>query len=67
LANLKGLIDLLKDDPSDKETLNYIQAELERLDTAIIQMADDACNKGAIQIAVKKRFFRRPAMSRVAG
>jgi PAS domain S-box-containing protein len=55
LANLKGLMAILNDDPSDKETIKYIQTELERLDEVIIDMAEDASNKGAIQIVVKKR------------
>jgi len=44
LANLKGLISLLKDEPSDKEILKNILAELERLDNVIIDLADDASN-----------------------
>ena len=58
LANLKGLVDILKDDPSDKETIKYIQTELERLDEVIMDMAEDACNKGVIQIVVKKRSLK---------
>ena len=42
LANLKGLAAMLADNPSDDEILQYIQAELERLDKAIIDMAEDA-------------------------
>lgn len=44
LANLKGLIALLKDEPSDQEILKNIQAELERLDKVIIELAEDAAN-----------------------
>jgi len=44
LANLKGLISLLKDEPSDKEILKNTLAELERLDNIIIDLADDASN-----------------------
>jgi len=42
LANLKGLVMLLKEDPSDKEILNNILTELERLDKVIIDLANDA-------------------------
>jgi len=42
LANLKGLSNLLKDDPSNFEVLTHIQDELDRMDTIIIEMADDA-------------------------
>jgi signal transduction histidine kinase len=44
LANLKGLVALLQDDPSDKEVLKNISIELERLDKIIIEMAEDASN-----------------------
>jgi len=44
LANLKGLISLLKEEPSDKEILKNIYAELDRLDNVIIDLADDASN-----------------------
>lgn len=55
LANLKGLVDILKNDPSDKDAIEYMQLELERLDTVIIEMAEDASSKGATHIVVKKR------------
>jgi two-component system, sporulation sensor kinase E len=42
VANLKGLAELLKDNPADTETLNYMIAELERLDNVIVEMASDA-------------------------
>ncbi len=42
LANLKGLASMLKDDPSDNDVLNFIQVELGRMDTIIIEMAEDA-------------------------
>ena len=42
LANLKGLVALLKDTPSDTEIFNHIQNELNRMDTIIIEMAEDA-------------------------
>lgn len=63
LANLKALVDILKDDPAEEKTLAYIQAELERLDAAIIEMAEDACNNGATEIVVKKRFLVLPALN----
>ena len=44
LANLKGLAALLKDDPSNSEILGFINIELERLDTVIIDMAEEASN-----------------------
>ncbi|MBS1533135.1 MAG: PAS domain S-box protein [Bacteroidetes bacterium] len=42
LANLKALAALLKDHPSDTESLAYFQTELERLDAIIREMAQDA-------------------------
>lgn len=42
VANLKGLAAMLKDDPADTVALNYILTELDRLDTVIIEMANDA-------------------------
>jgi PAS domain S-box-containing protein len=42
LANLKGLIAILKDDPGDKELIDKIQIELQRLDDVIIELANDA-------------------------
>jgi len=44
LANLKGLVALLQDDPSDTEVLKKIGVELDRLDKIIIEMAEDASN-----------------------
>lgn len=44
VANLKGLAELLKDNPADTETLDYMIAELERLDTVIVEMASDAAS-----------------------
>ena len=55
LANLKGLVELLREDPADKVTLNYIKTEMERLDAVIIEMAEDACQNGITDIVVKKR------------
>jgi len=60
LANLKGLAEILKDDPSDREAIKYMQIELERLDGVIIEMAEDAYGKGATQIVVKKRSLDSP-------
>ena len=40
LANLKGLAEMLKEDPSDADVLNFIQNELDRMDGIIIEMAD---------------------------
>jgi two-component system, sporulation sensor kinase E len=44
LANLKGLAEMLKEDPSDNDVLKFIHAELDRLDAVIIEMAEDASN-----------------------
>jgi PAS domain S-box-containing protein len=41
LANLKGLTALLQDDETDNEVLEYIQNELNRMDSIIIEMAED--------------------------
>jgi two-component system, sporulation sensor kinase E len=42
LANLKGLITLLKETPSDNDVLAHIETELDRMDNIIIEMANDA-------------------------
>lgn len=42
LANLKALTTLLLNDPADKEVLGYMEIELERMDTAFIEMARDS-------------------------
>ncbi|WP_448697705.1 PAS domain S-box protein [Mucilaginibacter sp. AW1-3] len=42
LANLKGLITILENDPTDKDIMNYIDIELNRLDTVIMEMAKDS-------------------------
>jgi len=42
LANLKALSELLKDHPTDIETLDHFQAELDRMDAIIHEMADQA-------------------------
>lgn len=44
VANLKGLAAMLKDDPNDTEALEHMITELERLDTVIIEMANDAAD-----------------------
>ncbi|AYL95941.1 PAS domain-containing protein [Mucilaginibacter celer] len=44
VANLKGLAAMLKDDPGDTEALQHMIDELERLDTVIIEMANDAAD-----------------------
>jgi len=44
LANLKGLISMLKTEP-DPEVLRHIKTELDRLDSIIIEMAEDAGTK----------------------
>jgi PAS domain S-box-containing protein len=44
VANLKGLAELLKDNPTDTETLDYMITELERLDAVIIEMAGEAAS-----------------------
>jgi len=42
LANLKGLTNLLKEDPTEPVIFEHIQNELDRMDSIIIEMADDA-------------------------
>lgn len=42
VANLKGLIPILGMDPSDKEVMGYIEAELERIDAVFHEMATDS-------------------------
>lgn len=44
LANLKGLITMLKADP-DPKILEHIKTELDRMDAIIIEMAEDANTK----------------------
>jgi len=44
LANLMGLTTILMDDPSDSDILVFIQNELNRMDTIIIEMAEDAAD-----------------------
>lgn len=42
LANLKALTAILHEDPADRTTLDHIQNELDRMDTIIIEMAEEA-------------------------
>ena len=42
LANLKGLTSMLKDNPANAKVLEFIENELDRMDTIIIEMAEDA-------------------------
>jgi PAS domain S-box-containing protein len=42
LANLKGLTALLKEDPTELAIFDHIQAELDRMDRILIEMADEA-------------------------
>ncbi|WP_183558448.1 PAS domain-containing protein [Mucilaginibacter sp. SP1R1] len=44
LANLKGLLLMLTENPSDEEVLAYIKKEFEKMDTIIIEMANDVVN-----------------------
>ena len=46
LANLKGLMTLLKQDPADGNIITHIETELERMDSIIIEMANDASIEG---------------------
>ena len=42
LANLKGLAAMLKEDPAESTVFEHIKSELDRMDTILIGMADDA-------------------------
>ncbi|HEY2581258.1 MAG TPA: PAS domain S-box protein [Mucilaginibacter sp.] len=42
LANLKGLAALLKDGFLDEKIIDHIQSELDRMDTIIVEMAEEA-------------------------
>jgi PAS domain S-box-containing protein len=44
VANLKALAALLNEDPADSKILQFINLELGRLDSVIIDMAEDASN-----------------------
>ncbi|AMR31680.1 hypothetical protein A0256_09730 [Mucilaginibacter sp. PAMC 26640] len=58
LANLKGLTALLLDNPGDSEILPHIKTELERLDLVIIEMAEDAAERGIKHVVARKRSFK---------
>ncbi|MDO3642716.1 PAS domain S-box protein [Mucilaginibacter sp. L3T2-6] len=42
LANVKGLVMILKEDPSSLEIFDHIQSELNRMDAILIEMAKEA-------------------------
>ena len=42
LANLKGLAEMLKENPADAIVFEHMKAELNRMDAIIIEMADEA-------------------------
>lgn len=42
LANLKGLAAMLDEDKADPKVIDHIQSELDRMDSIIIEMAEDA-------------------------
>jgi two-component system, sporulation sensor kinase E len=42
LANLKGLVSILQNDPADKEVLEYIEIELDRIDKVFIETVEDS-------------------------
>lgn len=42
LANLKGLVSILREDPSSREIFDHIQSELNRMDAILIEMAKEA-------------------------
>jgi two-component system, sporulation sensor kinase E len=42
LANLKGLMTILRNNPADKEVLGYIEIELDRIDSVFMEMAKDS-------------------------
>jgi PAS domain S-box-containing protein len=42
LANLKGLITILQKDPGDAEVMNFMETELERMDSVFTEMAEDS-------------------------
>jgi two-component system, sporulation sensor kinase E len=48
LANLKGLFEMLKDEPSDNEVFNHIRSELHRMDDIIVEMAKEASDNEII-------------------
>jgi len=46
LANLKGLMTILRADPSDEEVLSYIEIEFNRMDTVLMEMAESSSGEG---------------------
>jgi len=60
LANLKGLVEILKAEPSESEALQYVEIELNRLDAVILEMAEDACANGVTGLVVSKRCLMLP-------
>jgi len=44
LANLKGLMTILRADTSDREVLGHIETEFDRMDKVLIEMAEDSSN-----------------------
>lgn len=46
LANLKGLVTILENDPGDSEALSHISTELERMDKTLIEIAGDSSRDG---------------------
>jgi two-component system, sporulation sensor kinase E len=49
LANLKGLFEMLKDEPSDAEVFDHIRTELHRMDDIIVEMAKEASDNEIIE------------------
>jgi two-component system, sporulation sensor kinase E len=49
LANLKGLFEMLKDEPSDAEIFDHIRNELHRMDDIIVEMAKEASDNEIIE------------------
>lgn len=50
LANLKGLLPMLKVDPSDQQVLEFIETELERMDKILWEMAEGTSMVGVDKI-----------------
>jgi len=48
LANLKGLFEMLKDEPTDNEVFEHIRNELHRMDNIIVEMAKEASDNEII-------------------
>jgi len=45
LANLKGLTEMLKENPTEDMVFKHMEAELSRMDAIIIEMADEASSQ----------------------